>query len=89
MTIGLPLGALNIRRAAIRRILRGTAKDLLIREPAIRDRALTPQNAQDILPQPRAHALVHFSGIVPRRKTKGSIASFCRRRGRMGVSTYV
>jgi hypothetical protein len=31
MTTGLPLGALNTRRAAIRRILGGAAKDLLIR----------------------------------------------------------
>src|SRR5690606_35355383 len=30
-TTGLPLGALNTRRAAMRRIVRGAAKDLLIR----------------------------------------------------------
>src|SRR5438552_718312 len=30
-TTSLPLGALNTRRAAIRRILRGAAKDFLIR----------------------------------------------------------
>jgi hypothetical protein len=30
-TTGLPLGVLNARRAAIRRILRGAADDLLMR----------------------------------------------------------
>src|SRR3989442_15806275 len=58
-TTGLPLGALNARRAAIRRIVRGAAKDLLMRLSEI----LSGSAAKRVYPP--------FARMDPKRATGG------------------